>query len=286
MTILAKTQRKHLYTPLRYPGGKTSLYEFFDSVIDYNELEKVKYIEPYAGGAGAALSLLILGKVDSIVINDFDVAIYSFWKSILDHPDEFIDKINNTPINIDEWYKQREIYKSKNSDVLTLGFATFFLNRTNRSGILKGGVIGGKAQTGKWKLDARFNKIALIQKIRLIQKFRKQITIHNLDGLELIELYKDNPESLFYIDPPYYVQGGSLYLNSYKHDAHEKLAELLNLNAKTIKWMLTYDNVQPILDLYNKRENQEPFILNYQANSTKKGSEIMIFSDCLAIPRN
>lgn len=284
MAILAKVQRKHLYTPLRYPGGKTSLFEFFSSVIDYNELSKVTYIEPYAGGAGAALSLLVLGKVKSIVINDYDVAIYSFWKAVVDTPEEFIKLIQETPVTMDEWRKNKLIYNSKKGTHLELGFATFFLNRTNRSGILTGGVIGGKDQTGKWKLDARFNKASLIEKIRVIQKHKEQITVLNEDGLDVIKKYSKRANSLFYVDPPYYEQGASLYYNSYKHDAHAKLANLLNKRAKNVKWMLTYDNIQPILDLYTERKNQESFILNYQVNSSKKGSEIMVFSDCLAIP--
>lgn len=284
MAIFTKVQRKHLYTPLRYPGGKTSLFEFFAAVIDYNELSNVKYIEPYAGGAGAALSLLVLGKVESIVINDYDIAIYSFWRAIIDTPEEFIELIQKTPVTMDEWRKQKSIYNSKQGTHLELGFATFFLNRTNRSGILTGGVIGGKAQTGKWKLDARFNKVSLIEKIRTIQKYRDRIEVLNEDGLEVIRRYSNDPCALFYVDPPYYEQGASLYLNSYKHDAHAKLAKLLNDYANTVNWMLTYDNIKPILDLYAERPNQESFILNYQVNSSKKGSEIMVFSDCLAIP--
>lgn len=284
MAIITKVQRKHLYTPLRYPGGKTSLFEFFASVIDYNELSGVKYIEPYAGGAGAALSLLVLGKVESIVINDYDTAIYSFWRAIIDTPEDFIRLIEATPVTMDEWHKQKAIYISKRGSHLELGFATFFLNRTNRSGILTGGVIGGKSQTGKWKLDARFNKEALIGRIRTIQRHRDNIEVLNEDGLKIIEEYGKNSSSLFYVDPPYYEQGASLYYNSYKHDAHAELSSLLNDYAGITKWMLTYDNIEPILELYKERKNQEPFILNYQANTSKKGSEIMVFSDCLSMP--
>ncbi len=157
--IQLKRQLEHFYTPLRYPGGKSSLLSFFGSIIEKNGLEHVQYVEPYAGGAGAALSLLILGKVDSIVINDLDRAVFAFWKAITEDTVSFIRRIREAPLTINEWYRQREVYRQKDADLFDLGFAAFFLNRTNRSGILDGGVIGGKDQTGKWPLDARFTSI-------------------------------------------------------------------------------------------------------------------------------
>jgi DNA adenine methylase len=278
--VKIKGQRKHLYTPLRYPGGKSSLLSLFGSIIEKNGLEKVRYIEPYAGGAGAALSLLILGKVDSIIINDFDRAVFAFWKSMIEDADSFIQRIRETPLTINEWYKQREIYREKKADLIDLGFATFYLNRTNHSGILDGGPIGGKNQTGKWQLDARFNKESLIKKIEIIAKHKQNIEVLNEDGLEVIKKFSGMSNSFFYIDPPYYVKGSLLYLNFYNHNDHRKLAELLNSLSKT-RWILSYDNVPQIRALYSARAKQYEFSLHYQAHSSKEGSEIMVLSDSL-----
>ncbi len=283
--ITAKIQRKLLFTPLRYPGGKTSLFEYFDKVIKENNLKDVCYIEPYAGGAGAALSLLLLEKVDRLVINDYDKAIYAFWKSILDQTDEFVGLVQSTPLTIEEWKKQKAIYANGSDDLLELGFATFYLNRTNRSGILTGGPIGGMAQQGKWLLDARFNKPKLIERIKLISLYRDRITVSNTDGLEVIRKYSKNPTSFFYIDPPYYDKGQCLYLNSYKHEDHERLAKLLNKQS-TAKWILSYDNVPQIKELYKTRKKQYEFSLHYQAHSSKEGSELIVFSDKLIVPED
>jgi len=281
--ITAKVQRKFLFTPLRYPGGKTSLFEYFDAVIKENNLKDVCYIEPYAGGAGAALSLLLLEKVDRIVINDYDKAIYAFWRSILEHTDEFVEMIESTPLSIDVWKKQRSIYSNGSDDLLELGFATFYLNRTNRSGILTGGPIGGMAQQGKWLLDARFNKHKLIERIKLISLYADRITVLNKDGLDVIRDYSDDLTSFFYIDPPYYDKGQCLYLNSYTHEDHERLANLLNGLSRT-KWILSYDNVPQIRKLYEARKQQYEFSLHYQAHSSKEGSELIVFSDSLVVP--
>jgi DNA adenine methylase len=281
--IQLKRQLQHFYTPLRFPGGKSSLSSFFGSLIETNGLSHVQYVEPYAGGAGAALTLLILGKVNSIVINDLDRAIYAFWKAVTEDSERFIQRIREVPITITEWYRQREVYRQKGADLFDLGFATFFLNRTNRSGILDGGVIGGVNQTGKWLIDARFNKESLIQKIELIARHKHQIDVLNEDGLEVIRRYADVPTVLFYIDPPYYFKGSLLYLNSYNHNDHARLADLLNSLPET-RWILSYDNVPQVRELYNARAKKYEFSLYHHASASKAASEIMVLSDNLELP--
>lgn len=279
--IQAKTHRKYLFTPLRYPGGKTSLFEFFNDVIKRHEWKDITYIEPYAGGAGAAISLLLLEKVRKIVINDYDPAIYSFWLAITKHNAEFIRLIESTDITIEQWELQKKIYKAADmSDRLALGFATFFLNRTNRSGILNAGPIGGKQQLGEWKIDARYNKQNLIEKIKLIGLYSDKITVLNKDGADVIERYAKDQKSFFYVDPPYFVKGADLYLNAFKLKDHQKLANSLNKHRKA-KWLLSYDNEQDILNLYPDRQYRT-FDLKYSAHhNSKVGSELMIFSDSI-----
>lgn len=279
--IKTKTHRKYLFTPLRYPGGKTSLFEFFDEVIKKHEWQDVAYIEPYAGGAGAAISLLLLEKVRNIVINDYDPAIYSFWLSLKEYNAEFIKRVVDTPVTVEEWERQKKVYKAADtSDRLSLGFATFFLNRTNRSGILNAGPIGGKQQLGEWKIDARYNKQNLIEKIKLIGLYGDRITVLNDDGVDVIERHVKDPKSFFYVDPPYFVKGADLYLNAFKLRNHRKLAASLN-KYNNAKWLLSYDNEKDILDLYSDRKYRT-FDLKYSAHhNSKVGSELMIFSDSI-----
>lgn len=269
------------YSPLRYPGGKSSLYNYFCKIIEKNKLSKIVYIEPYAGGAGAALSLLLSKKVEKIIINDLDYAIYSFWKSSVFHSDEFIKKIESTSVNIKEWRKQKGVYKNKNSSEFDLGFATFFLNRTNRSGIIEGGPIGGIKQEGKWKIDARFNKKDLIDRILKISLFKDKIIVSKFDGVDLLKKLEKKRNLFIYLDPPYFEKGSSLYLNHYTDKEHKKLANFLNTNTQ-LNWLLTYDNSPSIESLYLQRKIKE-FSINYSAYEKRKASELMIFSDTLAI---
>ena len=278
--IPQKRNQKNHCSPLRYPGGKTFLSPFFDGVIKDNGLEKVTYVEPFAGGAGAALALLLSGKVDRIVINDLDKAIYAFWKSAIFSAAKFIKKIHSTPVTIKEWKKQKAIHNNPKAGWFELGFATFFLNRTNTSGILDGGPIGGLKQEGRYKINARFNKEKLAERIHQLSVYKKKISIFNKDGLELISDYLNKKNTFIYLDPPYFEKGSSLYLNHYKKENHEALAKKLNQNPDAF-WLLTYDNKKEIKSLYPDRKILG-FSLNYNAYKSRIGREIMIMSDALA----
>lgn len=263
-------------TPLRYPGGKTKFSPFVKDLMEANNLSG-DYLEPYAGGAGIALDLLFNDYCQNIHINDLDVAIYDFWKAITSDTDNFLRLISDTPVTIDEWYKQKNVLSNPNNhSQLEHGFATFFLNRTNRSGILKGGVIGGKNQDGNYKLDARFNKEALSKRIVKIGELRDRIKIYNLDALHLLSkidsLLPSN--SLIYLDPPYYIKGQGLYRNFYTHNDHIKIRNMLD-QVKS-KWIVSYDNCQEIKDIYTGYK-QDNYSLNYSAYYKTKGSEVMIY---------
>ncbi|MEW2639883.1 DNA adenine methylase, partial [Vibrio cholerae] len=72
-------------SPLRYPGGKTAITPMVSDIIGANNLRSAHYVEPYAGGAGLALSLLFNKVVPHIHLNDLDLSIWAFWYSILNH---------------------------------------------------------------------------------------------------------------------------------------------------------------------------------------------------------
>lgn len=266
-------------SPLRYPGGKNKLSQFMSTVIKNMNFDTCTYIEPFAGGAGIALSLLLDGIVDRIVINDYDKAIYSFWRSIKEEPDELKKRIHNTPITIDEWYKQKDIYVKSKSYSLDLAFATLFLNRTNHSGILNAGPIGGYAQDGDWKLDVRFNKDKIIDKIEKIAKHRNKITVYNKDIISLLTNYAPRfaGNQFYYFDPPYYNKGQELYKNFFNANDHKRIRDKI-ANEIMAPWIITYDDVDEIVKLYNNYSVKR-FELTYSAANKGTATELMIFSD-------
>ena len=270
------------HTPLRYPGGKAKFAPKIKSIIENNDLHG-HYVEPYAGGAGVALDLLFSGICTDIHINDLDLAIYHFWKSITEETEDFIRLVSKTDVTIEEWHKQKEILKQDDISPIERGFAAFFLNRTNRSGILKGGVIGGLQQSGNYKLDCRFNKEALIKRIQKIGSMNNKIHVYNQDTekwlLEIDNLIPSN--SLIYLDPPYYEKGQGLYRNFYNHQDHKSIKEKL-VKVKT-PWVVSYDNNQNIRDIY-QQYRQEEYILNYSASQKMKATEVIIYSDSIKLP--
>lgn len=271
-------------SPLRYPGGKTVLYPMVSNLIRYNELERGHYAEPYAGGAGLALSLLFNNVVREIHINDIDPAVWAFWNASLNQTSRLIKLIEKADVNIDEWHRQKEIFSKKKTTILKRGFAFFFLNRTNRSGIIhKAGVIGGLKQNGNYKLDCRFNKPALIAKIEAIAEYRHRIHLHNLDAIEFLRQVEPilPKNSLTYIDPPYYNKGASLYTSFYDHKDHKEVSEHVQKFQKP--WIMTYDNTPEITNLYNSCRQVE-FNLNYSVQTKRKGQEILVLSDSINAP--
>ncbi|XOB66216.1 DNA adenine methylase [Deferribacteres bacterium DY0037] len=266
------------YSPLRYPGGKTKLAKFVGQIIEKNKLIGGEYVEPYAGGAGVALYLLLNDKVSSIVINDADPVIYAFWWNVLYNTDSFIQEILQCNVNIDNWYLQKKILNDPSSSKEQLGFATFFLNRTNISGVIKGGCIGGIEQKGKYKIDARFNKTDLVERIRRIGEYRDSILLYNMDALDLLDHIRVDltQSSLVYLDPPYYVKGSELYRNFYEHGDHAEIAK--KVQTINTPWLVSYDNVEQIKMLYAEQE-QLDFYLNYSTNKERrKGAEILIYN--------
>lgn len=282
-TFASKSQlRRVTISPLRYPGGKGSLYSWLKSVVRTNDLTRGTYVEPYAGGAGAALALLVTGQVQRIVINDLDAAVFAFWSAVVKEPARFNERVAKAELTVNEWSRQKELYLDGTGDQFDLGFATFYLNRTNRSGVLNGGPIGGMDQTGNYKIDARFNKDALAERIRVIGLHARRISVLNQDGMKVIGKYARRPNTFIYADPPYFEKAGSLYLNSFTDGDHAKLAECLNGYADA-KWLLTYDNVPQVQALYADRRSLL-FSLNYSAHRVVKTQEIMVVSDGLTLP--
>ncbi len=272
--------------PLRYPGGKRTLYKIVSAILRENALLDGHYVEPYAGGAGLAIELLLREQVQHIYLNDADPHIFAFWYSLLDRTDDFVQLISSATMSVDEWRRQRAVYLQVDlHSTLDVGFSTFFLNRCNRSGILGGRPVGGLDQSGPWKIDARFHKKNLIHRIETIALYRDRIHIFGLDAeafLKCQEIRDLPPEkTLIYLDPPYYVMGRELYLNNYRHADHLSLSYLIKLLAH--KWLLSYDSVPEIRAMYQDRRTSG-VSLYYRANARKMCEELMVFSDDLKLP--
>lgn len=267
------------FSPLRYPGGKA---KFYNNIVEYfnkNNIKEKIYVEPFAGGCGLSLLLLQNNIVDKLILNDIDKGIYAFWQSVLLYNTEFCSLVEMSVISLEERNRQKSIYDNKNNvdilnkkQLLDLGFSTFYLNRVNRSGIIKGGVIGGVSQSGKYKMDCRFNKSNLIKRIEEIGNLKSKIQFFNLDVLEFLNILPQK-NVFIYFDPPYYRKGKDLYANFYNHLDHVKLANKIFTLPQ--KWIITYDNVDEIREIYSDFKIIE-FDINYTLAKNRKAKEFLI----------
>jgi DNA adenine methylase len=254
-------------------------------LLKTNDLCAGEYAEPFAGGCGIAITLLLNDHVSRIRINDIDPAIHALWQAIIRHPDDLCERIERIPVTLEERDRQKAIFLGERAGtVVERGFATLFLNRTNRSGILRGGVIGGKEQNGTYKLDCRFNRDDLVRKVLNISAYRDRISLTRLDALAFIAqvVPKMGARALVNLDPPYFLRGRELYTNYYGEDDHVKLASAVSRLRQ--RWMVTYDDAPEIRRLYAKF----PMYLsklNYFAQDKRVGSELLILDPNLRLPR-
>lgn len=271
-------------SPLRYPGGKQKLAPFIREVLEANDLIGAEYVEPYAGGAGVAIELLLSGQIAQAHLNDSSFPIFAFWDAILSRPEDFCRRISEVSLTVQEWRKRKEILQSPAChDPFEVGFSTFYLNRCNRSGMLSGGLIGGLAQSGTWLMDARFPRNELIRRIELIALQRDRITISNRDAEDYLRDFDSilPDRSLIYCDPPYFEKSSRLYLDRYNREDHTRLASFIKVLKR--RWLVSYDAAPEILALYSSCR-RFTYDLQYNAAASYKGREVFVFSPNLALP--
>lgn len=276
-----------LTSPLRYPGSKHILAQYFESTINENLLTGCHFYEPYAGGASTSLYLLGHGVISRAYLVERDPLIYAFWKCVQGQPEALCARIKQLKITMSTW-KRFQRFLTPNAlreyDLLDLGLAGLFLNRTNFSGILNAKPIGGMSQSSEYTIDCRFNKARIIDAITKIALFSDRFSVFWGDAVKFLRSRQEKiaaQHSLVYIDPPYLQQGPRLYRYFYRDAQHRELAEFLN--PSPFKWIVSYDN-HPFIHGLFKDQQIVPIRLNYAVKKSRKADELLIANLQLSEP--
>ncbi|MDN7724985.1 DNA adenine methylase [Burkholderia gladioli] len=276
-------------SPLRYPGGKARLAAYISGVIEENYMNGCTLYEPFAGGASVSLELLRLGFITNAVLIERDPLVYAFWWCALNIPDELCAAISACPVTMETWTQlqpTRDVSQPADGrfTILQLGVAGLFFNRTNFSGIIGAGPIGGEAQASRYKIDCRFNKEKIIRQIRSVSRFADQIRVVCDDAISFMRTHAEEITTGFsfvYVDPPYYQQGPKLYRHHYTDADHVALAQFLQ--AQGYPWLLSYDDHPRIRELYHGNTVQ-PIYLDYNVKSSRTARELAISNLVIPIP--
>ncbi len=270
--------------PLRYPGAKRFLVDYIDALLSSNNLIGCTFFEPYAGSAAVGLELLRKNRIRNLVLCEKDVLLYAFWESVFRHTEALCNLIETTPITIKTWLalaKFRETNEVNEDNLVHLGFAGLFFNRTNFSGILKANPIGGINQTSQYSIDCRFNKVKIIEVIRELAAHSDCVEVYNNDAIAFLKTQTTRfigNTCFVYLDPPYFEQGKKIYRHYYTNFDHTALAKYIH-KARYFDWLISYDDAPFICGLYSDSgAKYQPIFLDYSCAPKVRshGQELLI----------
>lgn len=269
-------------SPLRYPGGKATmaswLGEMFSRQLGYMDVEV--WLEPFAGGAGAALTLLDRDAVPEAWIVDANPAIAAFWQTVTGDGDALAARIERTTPTLGLYARSQGLLAEPDgADRFELGYAAFIVNRCSRSGIIapRSGAMSD--------IGARFNAAELADRIRHVASFGSRLRVIHGDGIGFIEDLNGaagiEDEVLAFCDPPYLREGNRLYRVGMDGDMHQRLADALH--ATPARWLLTYDNEPAVTDLLYPDHRVIAYDIRNNANRARIAREYAVLSHNLDV---
>lgn len=286
-------------SPLKWMGGKCNLR---DTIIKFIPAHRT-YVEPF-GGAGWVL----FGKPPSMVevFNDLNGKLFNLWKTLQSDVDPFKVYLSEQLVFEDSFNQYlleegyttqahggipmaapdgipsgdegghstgipnaaaKQVYQPSSRGIPSLESAAryFFLVKAAWNGIVNDGATFA-AHPGKNNGFLTFHNTDWSEICQRLQK----VTILNRDFENLIKKY-DSPTTFFYLDPPYHctINSNKYYEFTFSESDHHRLKACLDdLEGK---YILSYDNIKPIREIYHNQHIKEVPI-NYR----KDGTELLI----------
>lgn len=260
-------------SPLRYPGGKLWLASYIERTLELNRIKPVLFVEPFAGGASIALTLLYKNKVNRIALIDRDPLVAAFWHTVFYDTDWLVEQIATLEVTLDQWQSLRVKRPEGRRDK---ALKCLFLNRTNYSGIITraAGPIGGQRQESSYKIDCRFPRSTLISRVRVLGGFRDRVEfVWNCSWRKAIArishlqcrgaLTAGAHEIFYYLDPPFFNKADRLYTHHFTAKDHWMLrASVTRIGSP---WILSYDAAPTLGLLYGQGQTHNRIQIQYTA---------------------
>ncbi len=281
---------QRILSPLRYPGAKARLATFVAEVLKLNKLKPKLMVEPFAGGLSVSLKLLQAGYVEKIAIGEKDPLVASFWKVAFDQTAWLMKEIRTIPITIERWkYFRGSEFTTDRERAL----ACIFINRTSFSGIMatSAGPIGGQKQESDYKIDCRFNRDMLCNRLEKIGALKdKVVFIENSSWEATLKKasqsgYKKK-DVFYYLDPPFYFKANKLYRHYFSDEDHQELHD--TITREKSPWLLSYDMADAIVEKYTKNgtmPNKIGFLYSAAAQTSRTETEELIITNLSLLPK-
>ncbi len=264
-------------SPLRYPGSKKRLAPLIVDIVRRHDFDL--FVEPFAGGAYIGLFMAKNNLAKKVVLGESDPLVASFWKALFGQNRQLAQRVRELEISIGEW---RRIREWRPETTLDKAIKCLYLNRTNYSGILKAGPLGGKGQSGPYDIGCRFDKEKIARRIEALGSLGERVEVIRADYRETLAK-TEGQKRFIYLDPPYYEKGHLLYNDYFGQNDHIELRDVLARIEDA--WLLSYDEAPDIKRFYEGFP-MESFALYHSATKLcdrPKKRELLISNRPLAL---
>jgi DNA adenine methylase len=233
-------------SPFRYPGGKTWLVPRVRRWLRSLPSRPKKFIEPFAGGAIAGLTVAFEDLADTVLLAEKDEQVAAVWKTII-ASDKGAEWLANEIVNFNLTLESAKLMLASHpTSTKKLALKTIVQNRISHGGILANGAgLLKNGENGKGILS-RWYPATLKKRILEISRIRKRIAFIQGDGFDVIKKYLDKLDVSFFVDPPYTASKKKAGTRLYKYHQvdHEKLFELMSKVKGD--FLMTYDDADEV----------------------------------------
>ena len=254
---------------LRYPGGKTRAVKTLLPILKGSEV----LISPFFGGGSLEFAFANAGG--TVHGCDFFKPVANFWQQVKENPQSVACEVAKyLPLAKEDFYMLQQRHMAT-TDPVEMAAQFYVLNRSSFS---------GSTLSGGMSPEHRRFTVSSIK--RLDDFVMPRVEVTNADMFDwlptvLRKYARRKDTTIVYLDPPYWIEGDSLYGDkgsTHKGFDHVALAKMLKaLDKRGIKWLLSYNNSDEVKNMYAGYKQTEPQ-WSYGMSKDKSAKELLVYS--------